>query len=83
MSTERWGGFSVKDHIDAAALAADVLLYDRLLLPVPLDKSEEKRWEVEDWKPELQKERLDVLGDLVEPVKWDDNRQQMYQGGNE
>ena len=78
MSHERLGGFSVKDHIDAAALAADVLLYDRLLLPVPPDKSEEERWEKENWKPALQKQRLDILGELAEQIKWNEDRQQMY-----
>jgi hypothetical protein len=28
MPSERWGAFSVVDHIDEGALAADVLLYD-------------------------------------------------------
>jgi hypothetical protein len=78
MSSERWGAFSVIDHIDAAALAADVLLYDRLVLPVPPDDAEAKRWDEEGWKPSLQKERLDVLGDLAEPAKWDDDRRRMY-----
>jgi hypothetical protein len=44
MSRQRWGAFSVKDHIDAAALAADVLLYDKLRFPVP-PKEDEVRWE--------------------------------------
>jgi hypothetical protein len=35
MSRERWGTFSVIDHKNAAALVPDVLLYDRLVLPVP------------------------------------------------
>lgn len=35
MSIERWGAFSVVDHKDARKLAADVLLYDRLVLPAP------------------------------------------------
>jgi hypothetical protein len=78
MSSERWGAFSVIDHIDAAALAADVLLYDRLVLPVPPDEKEAKRWDEHGWKPGLQKERLDVLGDLAEPAEWDDDRQRTY-----
>jgi hypothetical protein len=34
MSIERWGSLSVADHTDTAALAVNVLLYDRLVLPV-------------------------------------------------
>jgi hypothetical protein len=78
MSSERWGGFSVKDHIDAAALAADVLLYERLLLPVPSDDAEEERWKGKDWKPELQKQRLEALGDLAERIPWNEDRRKMY-----
>jgi len=44
------GAFSVKDHIDAAALAADVLLYDKLRLPVPHNAKEVNRWKREGWK---------------------------------
>jgi hypothetical protein len=29
MEAERWGTLSVKDHLDAQALIADLLLYDR------------------------------------------------------
>jgi hypothetical protein len=79
LSQQRWGAFSVRDHIDAAALAADVLLYDRLVLPVPPDAQEEKRWKDEGWQPDLQKQRLDVLGELAERLTWDDNRQQMWE----
>jgi uncharacterized membrane protein len=43
MSIERWGAFSVVDHKDARKLAADVLLYDRLVLPTPMD------WDRERW----------------------------------
>ncbi len=79
MSSERWGAFSVVDHIDAAALAADVLLYDRLVLPVPPDKAEEERWRSHNWQPDLQKQRIDLLGDIANPVQWDDDRRQMYE----
>jgi hypothetical protein len=78
MSQERWGAFSVKDHIDAAALAADVLLYDKLRLPVPDNAKEVGRWEREGWEPGLQRKRLDVLGDLAEPLQWNENRQQIW-----
>jgi len=76
--SQRWGAFSVIDHKDAAALAADVLLYDRLLLPVPPNESERQRWKNERWDPDLQDRRLEVLGDIAEPMKWDESRQQAY-----
>jgi hypothetical protein len=35
MSREVWATYSVKDHFDRRSLAADVMLYDRLVFPVP------------------------------------------------
>jgi hypothetical protein len=35
MSREVWATYSVKDHLHRRALAADVMLYDRLVFPVP------------------------------------------------
>jgi hypothetical protein len=34
MTRERWGTFSVIDHKDPAELIPEVLLYDRLVIPV-------------------------------------------------
>src|SRR5262245_2816752 len=77
--SERWGAFSVIDHKDAAALAADVLLYDQLLIPVPPDDLERKRWKDKLWDPDLQDVRLNMLGNLVRRVEWNQSRQQMYE----
>lgn len=33
---ERWGTLSVDDHNDTEKLIQDVLLFDRLVVPVPL-----------------------------------------------
>jgi hypothetical protein len=35
MSKELWATYSVKDHLEPRALAADILLFDRLVFPVP------------------------------------------------
>ena len=35
MSTEVSATYSVKDHLDRRALAADIMLFDRLVFPVP------------------------------------------------
>jgi len=32
---ERWGALSVRDHVSNAPLVTEVLLYDRLIVPVP------------------------------------------------
>jgi hypothetical protein len=35
MGREVWATYSVKDHFDRRALAADIMLFDRLVFPVP------------------------------------------------
>ena len=57
---ERWGTFSVRDHMTDAPFVSDVLLYDRLVIPVPpTDKSQDKFWA--KFKPQQQKACLDIL----------------------
>ena len=43
MAFETWGTFAVDDHLGKRAFVADVLLYDRLVIPVP-DARERERW---------------------------------------
>jgi hypothetical protein len=64
----------VKDHKDSVALVADVLLYDRLLLPYPEDEKERTYWagKERDWDPDLMDERLAALGELAEAVPWNE-----------
>jgi hypothetical protein len=78
MSIERWGAFSVVDHMDARKLAADVLLYDRLVLPKPPDWDRE-RWVKRKWEPEGLDRRLAQLGDAAIPATWDLDRQKQWQ----
>lgn len=79
MTRERWGTFSVKDHLNTAALAREILLYDRLVIPIPSDDGERDRWAREGWAPELLDKRLETLGkDLVEPVPWDSELRKKY-----
>ena len=78
MSIERWGAFSVVDHKDARKLAADVLLYDRLVLPTPPDW-DRKRWSDEEWDPEGLERRITQLGDSAIPATWDLTRQKQWE----
>ena len=52
MSKQVWGTFSVKDHCDPNAFVAEVMLYDRLVIPVPPDAEERERWEKSGWQPD-------------------------------
>lgn len=84
---ERWGTFSVRDHVSDAPFVSDVLLYDRLIIPVP-DPSDPKSgelWSNEGWKPELLKDCLDILGvktdskdGLALVVPWDVAKRQRF-----
>jgi hypothetical protein len=78
MTHERWGTFSVIDHKDAEKLIADVLLYDRLVLPVPHNEIERNRWENNGWNPEFLEQRLIQLGDLAVQAPWNFERQKEY-----
>ena len=46
MARERWGSFSVRDHLNTRALATDVLLYDRLIFPVPPKGVTKRHWRI-------------------------------------
>jgi hypothetical protein len=57
MSRERWGAFSVRDHTFKRPFAADVLMYDRLVIPYPANPEERARWPENTWAPK----RLDWM----------------------
>jgi len=75
---ERWGTLSVDDHNDTEKLIQDVLLFDRLVVPVPPDEGEKERWRTKGWNPEVQKERLATLGDRAIRVPWDQYRKAQF-----
>jgi len=78
MTQERWGAFSVIDHKNTELLVPEVLLYDRLVIPVPYNDQERQRWSQLGWDPELLDKRLEQLGDLAIKASWDLNRQKLY-----
>lgn len=82
-SFELWGTFSVRDHVQPWAFVGEVLMYDRLVLPVPpADEPREwGRWRDERWNPDRQQRMLEVLGELAVPVEWTAERRARW--GNE
>jgi hypothetical protein len=44
MTIELWGTFAVRDHLVARAFVADVLLYDRLVIPTLPEGKPEEKW---------------------------------------
>ena len=85
---ELWATYSVKDHCQPRAFIADVLLYDRLVIPIPPRKPDEvheyewKRWKSKGWDPALQERLLKAMLEtqpvqepVVETVEWDSQLQ--------
>lgn len=66
---ERWGTLSVVDHIDQVNLATNLLLYDRLVFPVP-GEEDWGVWKKKEWEPDLQEKRLVKLEGLAIPKRW-------------
>ena len=81
MAIERWGSLSVSDHVDIYDLTANVLLYDRLVVPVMVeqpDRNERKYWEDHGWNPDLQESRLRQLGELAVKRNWDVAHRELF-----
>jgi hypothetical protein len=73
-----WGTFSVKDHCLPRAFVAEVMLYDRLVIPVPPDAAEQGRWEAQGWDPGRLDNLLSILGERAYKVEWDAERQERW-----
>jgi hypothetical protein len=65
-----WGVYSVRAHMDLRALARELLLYDRLVLPVPEDLDEADRWDTHGWDTYQLDYVAKNLEDLVQLVPW-------------
>lgn len=81
MAIERWGALSVADHKDLSALVANVLLYDRLVIPMYTesdDRDELEYWNDKHWDPVGQLTRRKQLGELAIECAWDKKRRQSY-----
>ena len=55
--------------MERRAFVADLLLYDRLVVPVPSDDDTD-RWEKNGWDPKRQTELLTILEPFVERIVW-------------
>ncbi len=87
MAKQVWGTFSVRDHSEPNAFVAEVMLYDRLVIPRPPDEKERTRWRDAGWDPELQDQLLKILGERAYVIEWDAARQERWRnrfyGGTE
>jgi hypothetical protein len=70
LDRQRWGCLSVEGHINAADLVTDILLYDRVVLPIPDTDAEWERWTKAGWDPGLTEYRQIQLADVAHFVPW-------------
>ncbi len=82
---ERWGTFSVRDHMSDAPFVSDTLLFDRLVVPVPdpADKSSDAFWN--KYEPErlhacleILKVKTDDKDGLALTVPWDTQKRERF-----
>src|SRR5690349_8880138 len=75
-----WGTFSVLDHLRSRPFVSDVLVYDRLIVPVPASDAD-PTWKDRD--PALQRRLLDVLEDgapdRVLEVPWNNELRAIFE----
>ena len=71
MSRQLWGCYAVNDHLQHNAFVADVLLFERLVIPVPPQNDPEslQPWK-ENWQSDEQRKLLDILGGIAYEVPW-------------
>ena len=75
-----WGVHSVRAHMNPLALAREILLYDRLVLPTPEDEAEADRWDHHGWDTYRLAYVADHLGDdLVHLVPWNSHMRHLWQ----
>jgi len=74
-----WGCYSVADHLADRAFVADLLLYDRLVVPVP-SEDDRGRWE-ERWNPTRQTELLEIAEPFVKRIVWSAPLREQFERG--
>lgn len=88
---ELWGTFSVMDHVREGAFLAEVVMYDRLVIPVPPDpdhantpedrhfaEQQWDRWERNSWNPKRQRTLLRILEPIAVPIEWNRERHELW-----
>ena len=69
MARETWAIYSVRDHEVPYPFIGDVLLYDRIRVPVP-GPGDLDYWKAQGWDPLRQQALLRALGDRAKPIPW-------------
>lgn len=83
---ELWASMSVADHTRPYPFLAEVLLFDRVVVPAPPegDDEEHQRWVDERWQPVRQRRLLGILGqrggdgDLAVTIPWTEAKRRRF-----
>jgi len=78
MTIELWGTFSVLDHLLERAFVAEVLLYDRLVIPTLPKDTKEDAWPA-SWDLARQRRALGDLEEVAIGIPWTDDRRAQWQ----
>ena len=79
MAREVWATYAVNDHCLPRAFTADVMLYDRLVIPVPPTnptEDDKKLWAKYDVG--RQERMLEILGERARTVPWDSRQREQW-----
>ena len=78
---ELWGTFAVDDHLRPGAFIAEILLFDRLVIPQPHkdDEDQYREWVKAGWRPDELVKIIDKLGKLAVPITWDEKLRSTWQ----
>jgi hypothetical protein len=79
MAKEVWATYAVNDHCVPRAFTADVMLYDRLVIPIPPDnptEGDKKLWA--NYDVGRQERMLQILGARARTVKWNSQQREQW-----
>lgn len=77
---ELWGMFAVDGRLCEHAFVAELILFDRLVLPQPADDDtdEFRRWTEFGWRPDDLRQMVDRLEEFAIPVPWGNQLRSMW-----
>ena len=82
-SVSLWATYSIRDHLDPNRFIADALIYDHLVIPVPV-KGEEDLWIENGCDIDLQNRLVEAIKsadqneELLLEIPWDQERRRRF-----
>jgi hypothetical protein len=73
-----WATYSVSSHLEPRAFVADVMQYDKLVIPAPA-QGDEASWKHRGWDADRQQRLLQILGKRAQTITWDDQWKALWE----